>query len=148
MYDKIKKDLTDAMKSGDKFKLDVIRMLKASIMNEETSGGAKHELSDDDILALIKREVKKRKSSIEEYQKFNKTEAVEKLKKEIDILNTYLPKELNDEELNKALDEVFNEVKPESMKDMGKVMKEMQAKYGSVIDASKVSKLVKERLSK
>lgn len=148
MYDKIKKDLTEAMKSGDKFKLDVIRMLKASIMNEETSGGEKHELSDEDILSLIKREVKKRKSSIEEYQKYNKTDAVNDLLKEIDILSAYLPKELTDDELNKAIDGVFAEVKPESMKDMGKIMKEMQAKYGSVIDSSKVSKIVKDRLSK
>ena len=85
MFDKIKSDLTTAMKERDKFKLDVIRMLKTAVQNEQIA--KMHELSDDEILTVIKREVKKRESSKEEYAKYGKLETVESLTKEIEILN-------------------------------------------------------------
>ena len=148
MYDQIRNDLTDAMKSGDKFKLNVIRMLKAALMNEEVSlHGNGNGLSDDEVLAVIKREVKKRNTSIEEYTKYNKMDVVDDLKKEVEILSVYLPPELSDEELDKAISEIIEEVKPESIKDMGRIMKELTNKYGSSIDMSKASKLVKEKLA-
>ena len=148
MYDQIKNDLTDAMKSGDKFKLNVIRMLKAALMNEEVSlHGNGNGLSDDEVLAVIKREVKKRNTSIDEYTKYNKMDVVDDLKKEVEILSVYLPPELSDEELDKVISEVIDEVKPESIKDMGRIMKELTEKYGSSIDMSKASKIVKEKLS-
>ena len=81
MFDKIKSDLTTAMKERDKFKLDVIRMLKTAVQNEQIA--KMHELSDDEILTVIKREVKKRESSKEEYAKYGKLETVESLTKEI-----------------------------------------------------------------
>ena len=148
MYDKVKSDLTEAMKSGDKFKLNVIRMLKAALMNEEVqlhgNGGG---LSDDEAITVIKREVKKRKTSIEEYTKYNKMDVVEDLNKEVEILSVYLPPELSDEELDKAISEIIDKIKPESIKDMGRIMKELTAKYGSSIDMSKASKLVKDKLA-
>jgi len=148
MYDQVRKDLTEAMKSGDKFKLGVIRMLKAALMNEEVAlHGNGQGLSDDEVITVIKREVKKRNTSIEEYTKYNKMEVVEDLKKEVEIMSVYLPPEMSDEELDKAISEIIEEVKPESIKDMGKVMKEVTAKYGSSIDMSKASKIVKEKLS-
>ena len=148
MYDKVKSDLTEAMKSGDKFKLNVIRMLKAALMNEEVAlHGNGNGLSDDEAIAVIKREVKKRNSSIEEYTKYNKMDVVEDLKKEVEILSVYLPPELSDEELDKAISAIIDEVKPESIKDMGRIMKELTAKFGSSIDMAKASKLVKEKLS-
>ena len=88
MFETVKKDLISAMKEQDKFKLDVIRMLKSAIQNETIA--KKKELSDDEVLAVIKREVKKRNSSIEEYTKYGKMETVESLKKEVEILSTYL----------------------------------------------------------
>ena len=148
MYDQVRKDLTEAMKSGDKFKLGVIRLLKTALMNEEIAlHGNGEGLSDDEVLAVIKREVKKRNTSIEEYTKYNKMDVVEDLKKEVEILSEYLPPELSDEELNKAVDEIFDEVKPESIKDMGRIMKEITDKFGSQVDMSKASKIVKEKLS-
>ena len=148
MYDQVRKDLTEAMKSGDKFKLGVIRLLKTALMNEEIAlHGNGEGLSDDEVLAVIKREVKKRNTSIEEYTKYNKMDVVEDLKKEVEILSEYLPPELSDEELNKAIDEIFDEVKPESIKDMGRIMKEITDKFGSQVDMSKASKIVKEKLS-
>ena len=149
MYDQIRKDLVETMKSGDKFKLNVIRMIKAALMNEETSMGRSREqgLSDEEVIAVIKREVKKRNGSIEEYTKYNRMDTVEELKKEVEILSTYLPEEMSEEELTKHIEEVIAEIGAETIKDMGKVMKEITAKYGSVVDMSKASQIVKSKLN-
>ena len=144
MNNKIAEDLKLAMKSGDKFKLSVLRMLKSALQLESIS--KKHELSDDEVMSVIKKQVKTRKDSIEEFKKYNKTEEVTKLEQEIEILNAYLPEEMSEEEIAKVIDEVFNELNPTSMKDMGGVMKELNARITNA-DMSLVSKLVKERLS-
>ena len=148
MYETVKKDLVAAMKAGDKFKLNVIKMLKSALMNEEINlGGNGSGLTDDQVLAVIKREVKKRNSSIEEYTKYGKVDTVEELKKEVDILSVYLPEEMSEEELAKHVDEIIAEVGAETIKDMGRVMKELTAKYGSSIDMSKASGIVKSKLN-
>ena len=144
MNEKIANDLKAAMKSGDKFKLSVLRMLKSALQLESIS--KKHELSDDEVMSVVKKQVKTRKDSIEEFKKYNKTEEVEKLEQEIEILNTYLPEEMSEEEISKVIDEVFNELNPTSMKDMGGVMKKLNEKITNA-DMSLVSKMVKERLS-
>ena len=144
MLDTIIKDLTTAMKEQNKFKLSVLRMLKSALQMEKIS--KKHDLSDEEVITVIKRQVKTRKDSMEEYKKYNKEEEVQNLTKEIEILNEYLPAEMSDEDINKALDAIFEELKPESIKDMGKVMKEATAKIGASADMSKVSNLVRSRL--
>lgn len=145
MFDKIKSDLTTAMKERDKFKLDVIRMLKTAVQNEQIA--KMHELSDDEILTVIKREVKKRESSKEEYAKYGKLETVESLTKEIEILSAYLPEEMSEDALMAIIDETIAEVGATSMKEMGAVIKTVAAKVGAAADMSKVSKIVKEKLS-
>lgn len=145
MFDKIKSDLTTAMKERDKFKLDVIRMLKTAVQNEQIA--KMHELSDDEILTVIKREVKKRESSKEEYAKYGKLETVESLTKEIEILSVYLPEEMSEDALMAIIDETIAEVGATSMKEMGAVIKNVAAKVGAAADMSKVSKIVKEKLS-
>ena len=148
MYEQVKKDLIEAMKSGDKFKLSVIKMLKSALMNEEINLGSNGTgLTDDQVLAVIKREVKKRNGSIEEYTKYGKLDAVEDLKKEVEILSTYLPEEMSEEELTKHIDEIIAEIGAESIKDMGRVMKELTAKYASQIDMGKASSIVKSKLN-
>jgi len=148
MYEKIKEDLKEAMKSQDKFRLSVIRMLKAALMNEEVAlHGNGNGLSDDEVLNVIKREVKKRANSVEEYTKYNRLDEVDNLNKEIEILKEYLPQELSEEELDKALDELFTELNVTSIKDMGKVMKELTSKYGARLDNKMASTKIKERLS-
>lgn len=144
MNEQIALELKEAMKNGDKFKLSVLRMLKSALQLESIS--KKHELDDDEVRSVIKRQVKTRKDSITEYQKYNKTEEVANLEKEIEILNTYLPAELSEEEINKIIDEVFKELNPSGIKDMGNVMKELNVKITNA-DMSLVSKLVKERLN-
>ena len=145
LYDKVISDMTAAMKEQDKFKLSVLRMLKSALQLEKIN--KKHDLNDDEVLAVIKKQVKTRKDSIVEFEKYNKNEEVEKLNKEIEILSGYLPEELSLEDINKAIDEIFAELKPESIKDMGRVMKEATARIGAKADMSLVSSIVKERLS-
>ena len=142
----ILKDMTTAMKEQDKFNLSVLRMLKSALQLEKIS--LKHDLTDEEAMVVIKRQVKQRKDSITEYEKYGKTEEVESLNKEIECLSKYLPAELSEEEINKQLDVIFDELKPESMKDMGRVMKEATARLGAGADGSLVSKLVRERLNK
>lgn len=146
MLDKITNDLKQAMKNQDKFKLSVLRMLKSALQMESIS--LKKPLSDDEIITVIKRNVKQRKDSITEYQKFNKQEEIDNLNKEIEILSSYLPKQLTEEDLLKEVNNAFNELKPESMKDMGKLMKYLTDKIGNIADMSYVSKLVREQLNK
>lgn len=145
MFDQIKKDLTIAMKEKDKFKLDVIRMLKSAVQLETIE--KKKDLSDDEVITVIKREVKKRNSSIEEYKKYGKEEVVESLQKEIDILSVYLPEELSDEQIIKVVDETIAELNAASIKEMGTVIKTVSSKIGNQADMSKVSSIVKEKLS-
>ena len=115
--------------------------------NQNIISSDQHSLSDEEAIQVIKRQVKQRKDSITEYTKYGKTDEVENLNKEIECLSKYLPEELSEEQINKVLDKVFAELKPESIKDMGKVMKEATGRLGSGADMSLVSSLVRQMLS-
>lgn len=145
LAEQITKDMTTAMKDQDKFKLSVLRMLKSAVQMDKISKN--HDLSDDEITTVIKRQVKMRKDSIVEFSNFDKKDEIDNLNKEIEILSTYLPEELSEEEIDKILDEVFAEIKPESIKDMGKVMKAATDKLGNRADMSAVSAKVRNKLS-
>lgn len=145
MYEKINEDLKNAMKEKDTFKLSVLRMLKSALQLEQIA--KKHELDDNEIAAVLKKQVKVRKDSLEEYKKYDKAELVESLEKEIAILDVYLPEEMNKEDITKVVEDAINEVKPTSMKDMGLVMKKVnELLVGKNADMSLVSKLVKEQI--
>lgn len=145
MFEKISKDLTEAMKAKDTFRTSVLRMLKSALKNEEIN--KKSPLTDDEVLAIIKKQVKTRKDSMNEYASYNRMDLADSLQKEIDILNEYLPEELSDEELEKIVKETITKVKAESIKQMGMVIKTISSEYGARCDMAKVSKLVKEKLS-
>lgn len=146
MYEKINEDLKNALKNKDTFKLSVLRMLKSSLQLEQIA--KKHELDDSEVAAVLKKQVKVRKDSLEEYKKYNKLDLVESLEKEIAILAEYLPAEMSEEEITKIVDDVFAEVNPTGMKDMGMIMKSVNEKLANGnADMSLVSKLVKEKLS-
>ena len=145
MFEKVTKDLTEAMKNKDAFRLSVLRMLKSALKNEEIN--KKSPLTDDEVLAIIKKQVKTRKDSMNEYASYNRMDLADSLQKEIDILNEYLPEELSDEELEKIVKETITKVKAESIKQMGMVIKTISSEYGARCDMAKVSKLVKEKLS-
>lgn len=145
MTEKIINDLKNAMKAQDKFKLSVLRMLKSALQNEVINQ-KKETLSDDEVIKIIKKQVKIRKDSLEEYKKYDKAETVLDLTKEIEILNKYLPEEPSEETIKSCLELIFEEVNPTSMKDMGLIMKKMGEKMPNA-DMTLVSKLVKEKLS-
>ena len=145
MFEKITKDLTEAMKAKDTFRTSVLRMLKSALKHEEIN--KKSPLTDDEVLAIIKKQVKTRKDSMNEYASYNRMDLADSLQKEIDILNEYLPEELSDEELEKIVKETITKVKAESIKQMGMVIKTISSEYGARCDMAKVSKLVKEKLS-
>ena len=145
MYEKINEDLKNAMKEKDTFKLSVLRMLKSALQLEQIA--KKHELDDNEIAAVLKKQVKVRKDSLEEYKKYDKTELVESLEKEIAILDAYLPEEMSESEISEIVKSAVEEIKPTSMKDMGLVMKKVnELLVGKNADMSLVSKLVKEQI--
>lgn len=143
--DTINNDVKQAMKNGNKFELNVLRMLKSALQNERISKN--HDLLEDEILAVIKKQVKIRKDSLKEYQEYGRQDLVENLEKEIAILSTYLPEELSIEKINEIIDEVFQKLNPTSIKDMGAVMKELNPLLAAKADMSVVSKIVKEKLN-
>lgn len=145
MYEKINEDLKNAMKEKDTFKLSVLRMLKSALQLEQIA--KKHELDDNEIAAVLKKQVKVRKDSLEEYKKYDKTELVESLEKEIAILDAYLPEEMSESEISEIVKSAVEEIKPTSMKDMGLVMKKVnELLVEKNADMSLVSKLVKEQI--
>lgn len=145
MREKILNDIVLAMKEQDKEKLTVLRMVKGAIQLEEIN--AKKELDDEGVVSVLAKQIKTRKESMAEFEKGNREDLIIKTQHEIDILNQYMPEQLTEEEVIKIIEEAFLEVKPESSKDMGKLMAYLTPKLKGKTDMSNVSKLVKERLS-
>lgn len=145
MRNQILEDLKTAMKKQDKETLAVIRMVKAAIQMEELN--TKKELTDDEVINIITKQIKTRKESIAEFEKGNRKDLIDKTNSEIEILEKYLPEQLTDEEALQIIDEAFKLIKPESPKDMGKVMKEISPKLKGKYDMGKASSIIKERLN-
>ena len=144
MLDKLNKDMIEAMKSKEKDKLTVIRMVKAAIKQEVIDH--KKEENDDLLIDVVNKQIKMRRDSITEFEKGNRTDLIEKTQSEIDILMNYLPEQLSDTEVEEIINNVFDEVKPESMKDMGKVMGMVTPKVKGRYDMKKVSELIRSKL--
>lgn len=145
MRERIIKDLMASMKNKEKEKLAVLRMIKGAIQLEEIN--KKKELDDNEVIAVISKQIKTRRESITEFKKGNREDLVEQAEKEIEILNEYMPEQLSEEEIVKVIDEVFNEVNPQGPSDMGKIMKNITPKLTGKADMSMVSKIVKEKVS-
>lgn len=144
LSERINNDLKEAMKSKDSFRLSVIRMVKGAMQLAKPN--PREELTDDDVITVISKQIKMRNDSIKEFEAAGRSDLVEQNKKEIEILNTYMPKQLSEEELTEIIDKVFEEVKPTSQKDMGLIMKNISPLVKVKADMSLVNKLVKERL--
>lgn len=145
MRNKILEDLKSAMKAQDKEKLSVIRMIKAAVQMDELN--KKHELSDDEVIAIIAKQIKSRKEAILEFEKANRSDLVEQNQKEIEILNTYMPEQLSEEEIIKVIEEAFAKINPTSERDMGKIIGSVSPILKGKADMGLVSKIVKEKLS-
>lgn len=144
LSEKINNDLKEAMKNKDSFRLGVIRMIKGAMQLAKPN--LREELTDEDVIMVISKQIKMRKDSIKEFAAAGRSDLVEQNEKEIEILNTYMPKQLTEEELNEIIDKAFEEVKPSSPKDMGLLMKTISPLVKGKADMSLVNKLVKERL--
>ena len=144
MVEQLEKDMIEAMKNKEKERLTVIRMVKASLKQEQIDH--KKEINDDLLIDVVNKQIKMRKDSIAEFEKGSRQDLIDQTQSEIDILMKYLPEQLSEEEVVKIIDEIFETVKPESQKDMGKVMKEAQAKLKGKADMKEVSTMIRERL--
>jgi len=142
---KILEDLKNAMKAQDKEKLSVIRSVKGALQLEEIN--KKKELSDDEVIAVIGKQIKMRKDSIEEFKKGNRLDLIEQYQKEIEILNVYMPEQLKEEEIIEIIDEAFSSINPTSSSDMGKIMGAVMPKLKGKADMSFVNKIIKDRLN-
>jgi len=140
LAEKVRADMTAAMKAQAKERLSTLRMLQSSLKNEQINVG--HELSDEEAMTVIRKAVKQRLDSIEQYTNAGRTELAEKERSEMELLKTYLPAELSAEELETGLREIIASTGAQSKKDLGKVMKEATARFKGRVDGKKVQEAV------
>lgn len=145
MKERIVNDLKEAMKAQNKELLAVIRMVKGAISLEEIN--TKKELTDDEVISIIAKQIKTRKESIEDFKKGNRQDLIDQTNREIEILSKYMPEQLSTEEVNAIIDEIFDLVKPSSMADMGKLMGLAKEKLNGRADMGYVSKTIREKLN-
>ncbi len=145
LAEKITEDVKVAMKNQDKEKLNVIRMVKSAIQLAKIE--AKHDLSDEEVIDVISKQIKMRKDSIVEFEKASRTDLAENYRKEIEILKEYMPEPLSIEKVKEIIDAAFDKIKPTSPKQMGLIMKEVTPQVKGKFDMGEVSKIIKEKLS-
>jgi uncharacterized protein YqeY len=146
LKEKILEDIKNAMKNKEADRLNAVRFLQAAIKNKEIELRP-HAISDQDILGVIKKLAKQRKDSIAEFQKANRTDLVDKEKYELTVLEGYLPKQMSAEEVAKVVAEVIQSLGAKDIKQMGAVIKEVQARTAGSADGKTISDLVKSKLS-
>ena len=149
LKEQIENKLNNALKAKDKNTYPTLRLIISAIKDAEIAGRTKDkkEITDSDITAILKKMIKQRNESCEVYKKAGRSELLENETKEMDVISTFLPKQLSEEETKKICQETIRSVGAASMKDMGKVMGALKAKHADTIDFSKVSLIIKELLN-
>ena len=149
LYDTIMTDIKEAMKSHDKETLSTLRFLKSAIDLFKTNNKMDRTESpnDDTVIEVVSKQVKTHKESIEEFKKAGRDDLVENLLKEVQILSKYLPEQLSEDEVRSKIDEVISSIEATSIKDMGKVMKELTPLFKGKADMKLVNTIVKEKLN-
>jgi hypothetical protein len=145
LEERLVEEMKQAMKSNDKLRLSTIRMIRSASKNKEIE--LRKKLEDEDVVKVIQVMVRKGEESVEQFQTGGRMDLVEKEKKEIEILKSFLPQPLSQEEILKIIDQSIQETQASSLKDIGKVMKSVMPKIGGKADGKLVNQLVKERLS-
>jgi uncharacterized protein len=146
LHERLTEDLKLAMKSRDQLRMDVIRMIKAAVLNKEVE--LKRDLDDAEMSRVMTTLVKQRRESVEQFEKAQRMELAAKERKEIEIIETYLPKALSAQELETVVTSVIVETGSHSLKDMGMIMKAVMARLaGQSVDGKQVSDLVKSKLA-
>ena len=142
LLNRLTEELKEALRAGNHTKLSVIRLLKSSIKNREIEKMAP--LTDEEVIGIIMTALKQRRESIEQFQKGGREDLVRKEKSELEVLQTFLPQQLSEEELVGEIQAVIREVGASSLKDMGKVMKIVMVRVRGRAEGARVSSLVKE----
>lgn len=145
LVDRLNQDMKQAMKARDKVRLSVIRMIKTSLQNESIKHGK--ELSEDEALTVLTRELKQRKDSLQEFERAGRQDLIDSVQEEIAIVNSYMPEQLSADELQTLIDETISEVGAKTKADMGKVMKAVMPKVKGRADGSQISHLVQSKLN-
>ena len=148
MREKIAEDLKTAMKAGERAKVDALRLINAALKDKDIEArGTGKTLSADDVLALLQKMIKSRQESLEIYEKAGREDLAGKERGEIAVISAYLPQQLSDAEVAEAVKAAIAEVGAASIKDMGKVVASLKAKYTGRMDFGKASAAVKAALS-
>jgi uncharacterized protein YqeY len=149
LRDDINNAVKDAMRAKDERKLSTLRMINSSLKNAdiEARGQSKPPLSDEDILGLLQKMIKQRQESVELYDKGGRPELAAQEREEIAVISAYLPKQMSEDEVKAAIAATVTETGAASMKDMGKVIAALKAKYAGQMDFGKASGLVKAALT-
>jgi uncharacterized protein YqeY len=145
LVERLNQDMKLAMKNKDKLKLSVIRMVKASVKNEEINQGSP--LTDEQVLAVVTRELKQRRDSLQEFDKAGREDLAAPTREEIEILLEYMPEQMGEEEIRRVVSEAIQQVGAQSKKDLGKVMGVLMPKVKGRADGALVNKIVQELLS-
>ncbi len=145
LEERLIEEMKQAMKSNDKLRLSAIRMIRSALKNKEIE--LRKKLEDEEAAKVIQAMVRKSEESVEQFQAGGRTDLVDKEKKEIEIMKSFLPQPLSQEEILKIIDQSIQETQASSMKDIGKVMKLVMPKIGGKADGKLINQLVKERLS-
>lgn len=146
LLDSLQKDMVAAMKAKDKDRLGTVRMLKAAVTNEQINVG--HDLTSDEEISVLSRELKQRKDSLEEFKAAGRSEAVQKLEEEIKVVESYLPKQLSADEVKTVVEETIEQVGATSKADFGKVMGAVMPKLKGKADGKLVNSTVMSLLNK
>ena len=144
LTEKIRAELTAAMKARNAERLSTLRMLQSAFKYQQIEVG--HELSDEEAMTVIRKAVKQRLDSIEQYTKGNRPELAEKERREMELLKTWLPADLTDDEIEAGIREIVASTGAQSKKDMGKVMKEATARYKGRAEGKKIQEIVSRLL--
>ena len=145
LLEKINGDMINYMKSKDNFSLGVIRMVKGALQLEKIN--KKRDLTDEEVISVIAKQIKMRNDSINEFKKANRMDLVEQNEKEIAILNEYMPVQLTEDEINEIIDLAFEKINPTSNKDFGLIMKEVSPKVKGSADMGMISAKIKDRFA-
>ncbi|HEY4552933.1 MAG TPA: GatB/YqeY domain-containing protein [Bacillaceae bacterium] len=146
LLQRLNEDMKQAMKNKEKEKLSVIRMLKAALQNEAIKLG-KQQLSEEEELTVLSREVKQRKDSLQEFENAGREDLAQKIRSELAFVDIYMPEQLTEEELERLVEEAIAKTGASSKADMGKVMGALMPHVRGKADGSLVSKLVQRHLS-
>ena len=146
LRDTISNDTKEAMKAGQALRVSTLRLINAAILQKETSGAERLKLSDSEIVDVMQKMVKQRQESFEIYEKAGRPELAAKEREEIEIIQTYLPKQMSDLEAASAISALIRELEAATLKDMGRTMAALKQRFAGQMDFGKAGAVVKKLL--